>query len=54
LDNKVIVKDILFRPTSRIANSLRPLRVTVGRVALADIPVCRESGSTRFSSIFCS
>ena len=43
--------ETLFHLTSRVANSLRSPRVTVWLVALADIPVCRESGSTRFSSM---
>jgi hypothetical protein len=35
-------------------SSFRPVRVTADSTSLAAVPVCQESGSTRFSPLYCS
>jgi hypothetical protein len=42
----------LFYLATHIHSSLRPFHVTAGRAWLAIIPLCRESGSTRSSSMY--
>lgn len=43
----------LFYPAARIS-ACKSLHVTKGSVTLAAVPVGRESGSTRFTSVYCS
>jgi hypothetical protein len=42
-----------FYLTNHIHSILRPLRVTAGKAALADIPIPSESWSMRFRSMYC-
>jgi len=60
--NMLVLCDVLFTwlqghkfcLANRITFLHRPFRVTVSGAAIAAVSVCPESGSTRFSSAFCS